>query len=210
MIVWLKQDAKPDFDRCEAEATRLLFNQSTIDTLNIDVRSLEYDKNIYFDSIQNYCTTVGIDINDFCIDGFLNDGCTIAFGDIYLILYNEDINNPERLNWTLAHEVGHIYMNHTQDGEKEEIEAHWFAAQLLMPEYAIRYMEQKLGSVCQLDLLLCFNVSRDAASYRLKSLSRKYHREPKQQEKLVLYRFKQYLDDTCSTLKNLYSALGIP
>lgn len=203
MIVWLKQEAKPDFDRCEAEATKLLFNQNNLETLNIDVRELKYDKKIYFDSIQNYCSIVGIDINNFYIDGFLKDGCTIRWGDIFLILYNQDINNSGRLNWTLAHEIGHIYLGHTKDGEIEEKEAHWFAAQLLMPEYAIRYIEQKLGSVFQLDLLFCFNVSKDAASNRLKSISKKYVRKLNHEEMTVLDRCKNYLDDFCISIKEL-------
>lgn len=201
MIVWLKQEIKPDFDRCEAEATRLLFKQDNLETLNIDVRELKFDKKIYFDSIQNYCSTVGVNANDYYIDDFLKDGCIIKRGNVNLVLYNFDIKNSGRLNWTLAHEVGHIYLGHTKDGEKEEKEAHWFAAQLLMPELILRYIKNKIGSINIIDLLMCFNVTAEAAARRLNSISRKYFHEIEPQEEAILNRFIPYLDNFCEKQK---------
>lgn len=206
MIVWLKQEAKPDFDRCETEATRLLFNQDNIETLYIDIRDLNYDKNIYFESIQNYCSTVKIDVNDFYINGLLKDGCTIKYGDIYIVLYNSDIRHPGRLNWTLAHEIGHIYLGHTQDGDKEEVEAHWFAAQLLMPEFVIRYIKNKIGSINVIDLLMCFNVTGEAAARRLKSISKKYFHEIEAQEETILNKFMPYINNFCEKQKEFYAS----
>lgn len=188
---------KPDFDRSEREATRLLLYQNNINSLSVDVQSLRYDKRIIFDSIQNYCAIVNEDISKFDIKDILQDGCTLIADDVYIVLYNDDVSllSPERLNWTLAHEVGHIYLGHTQNGRKEEIEAHWFAAQLLMPEYVIRHMKQRFGFINIEDLIACFNVSIDAAINRLRSIARKRTRELLPDEEKVLARYMPFIDD---------------
>lgn len=188
---------KPDFDRSEREATRLLLYQNNINSLSVDVQSLRYDKRIIFDSIQNYCAIVNEDISKFDIKDILQDGCTLIADDVYIVLYNDEVSllSPERLNWTLAHEVGHIYLGHTQNGRKEEIEAHWFAAQLLMPEYVIRHMKQRFGFINIEDLIACFNVSIDAAINRLRSIARKRTRELLPDEEKVLARYMLFIDD---------------
>ena len=43
---------KPDFDRCEKVATRLLLKQD-IESLYVDVLKLKFEKSIFFDTIQN-------------------------------------------------------------------------------------------------------------------------------------------------------------
>lgn len=197
---------KPNFDRCEREATKLLLFQDNIGSLNIDILNLHYDRTIIFDSIQNYCETVNEDIIKFNTDDILKDGCTLIVDDIFIVLYNEDVSwlSPERLNWTLAHEIGHIYLGHTKNGKIEEIEANWFAAQLLMPEYVIRYMQKLLGALGPEDLSFCFNVSIDAAVNRLKSVSKKRCRELLPEERIMLDRYAPFIEDYCSFKNCIY------
>lgn len=92
--------------------------------------------------------------------------------NIYLVLHNEKEQSFERLNWTRAHEIGHIYCGHKKNGKIEEIEAHFFAAQFLMPEYTILKM-YKYGIVTPETLYSVFNVSFTAAEKRLCTLSKK-------------------------------------
>lgn len=51
---------------------------------------------------------------------------------IYEMLYNERAN-PRRMRFTLAHELGHIVLNHKMEEPWEEREADYFASQLLAP-----------------------------------------------------------------------------
>ncbi|MCX7772100.1 MAG: ImmA/IrrE family metallo-endopeptidase [Clostridia bacterium] len=197
MILSLKSNRKPNYRKCEFLATRLLQQQS-LSSLNISVTELKYDKKIIFDTIQNYCRTVGEDIQNFHLNGFLKDGCTIVYKGFYLVLYNYFAStNPGRLNWTLAHEIGHIYLEHKADEELEEREAHWFAAQLLMPEYIIRSIEQYVGRLCSSDLTKLFNVSEAAAYSRLNNLSKMYKRPPSKEEYEVLRMCKPCIDSFC-------------
>lgn len=100
----------------------------------------------------------------------------------YLIVFDERIDNPQRIRWTLAHEIGHIIMGHLIEfdatalnrhglTEKEhgvlEVEAHWFAAELLAPKTIIRrfnFHDNPWG------ISLICDISKDAAERRLKEI----------------------------------------
>lgn len=168
---------KPNFQLCEELATRLLAKQ-LIGSSMIHITKLDYDKHIIFDSIQNYCKLTGDPLENYINEEtqLLSEGCTIYNRErnIYIVLYNDKEQSLEHLNWTLAHEIGHIYLEHTFDGAKEEIEAHFFAAQLIVPEYCIYKMEDMLGEVTVEDIYYNFNVSLEAARKRLCTLNKKY------------------------------------
>lgn len=165
----------PDFEKCTKIATMLLHKQNISDRV-LDIRNLKYDKRIIFDTIQGYAFYTKTPLNKFPIDenGILRDGCTLKLKDgMYLVLYNNMINNFAHLNWTLAHEIGHIYLEHQEDGPIEEIEAHFFAAQLFMPEYSLYMMHQNYGPVSVNDLVEIFGVSPEAARNRIRTMNKK-------------------------------------
>ena len=177
----------PDFDKCTKLATKLLHKQS-IDDRVLDIRNLNYDKTIIFDTIQSYAFYTKTPLSKFPIgeNGVLRDGCTLKLGNgMYLILYNNMINNFEHLNWTLAHEVAHLYLGHTEDGPIEEIEAHFFAAQLFMPEYSLYMMHRNYGPVYAKDLVEIFGVSPEAARNRIKTMNKKSMFSASQKDKEI-------------------------
>lgn len=104
----------------------------------------------------------------------IKDGCCIIDKNrgINIVLYDAFNTNFERLNWSLAHEVGHIYMGHTEDGEIEEIEAHYFASQFFMPEFTLYMMKRTYGEFDAEDLMEIFGVSYSSAQKRLNSFKR--------------------------------------
>lgn len=169
--------AKPDFSRCTEKATELLYGQDMSDRI-LDIRELKYDKDIIFDTIQSYCQLTRISISNFlspCND-ILKDGCTIYDRDTgyYVVLYNADILHFAHRNWTLAHEVGHIYLEHDKDETIEEIEAHFFASQLFMPEYTLFMMAENYGAVDAHALTEIFGVSYEAATKRINTMRKKF------------------------------------
>lgn len=166
---------RPDFEKCTKLATELLYAQNVTDRI-LDIRKLNYEKSIIFDTIQNYAFLTKTPLSAFSADknGMLKDGCTLILNNgQYLILYNNQINNFEHLNWTLAHEVGHIYLGHTEDTEIAEIEANFFSAQLFMPEYSIYMMAKEYGPITKHDLIEIFGVSEYAAEKRITTMRKK-------------------------------------
>lgn len=65
----------------------------------------------------------------------------------YLVCY-EDEGNPARRRFTLAHELGHIVLGHTDQGAYEEEEANHFAMHLLCPRPVLRQLEQQSAPLC--------------------------------------------------------------
>lgn len=165
---------KPDFEKCTSLATELLAKQNFGDTL-INIRMLKYDKSIHIDTIQNYCRITNTSLECFINSKThaLREGCTIIYDGVYIVLYNEKYQSIEHLNWTLAHEIGHVYLGHKRDEKIEEIEAHYFAAQLLMPEYTIFQMKNKYKGISSNDIYMLFNVSYPAAKKRLITINKK-------------------------------------
>jgi hypothetical protein len=123
------------------------------------------------------------------------EGCTVTKGGKYVIL-THDANPPSmklklhrsnsavvsrqtrsaklRNRWTIAHEIGHIYMKHSKDGVREEREADLFAAELLMPELVLLELRKQLGRELYVsEVARLFGASKSAAANRLELITRK-------------------------------------
>ena len=81
-----------------------------------------------------------------------------------------------RQRFTVAHELGHCLLGHgcrdrlkgtLTEYEPDEAAANQFAAELLMPENAVRYFAAKKNLQ---DLMEIFDVSQTAIYFRLKNL----------------------------------------
>ena len=122
----------------------------------------------------------------------------IVIGDgisLYVIFHKNTGESEVRRRFTVAHELGHICLNHItpeEDGKKyrtiidgpynvissdeedrdpEEVEANKFAAELLMPADRIISAYKSLGKNGSLkDLAKKFKVSMPAVYFRLKNL----------------------------------------
>ena len=162
---------KPDFDRAQNEATKLLLRQN-LSSLFFDIRAFNFDRKIHIDSVQNYARVLGRPVSDFTCDEF-SGCCLIPHPRCNLVLYDDEETDERRKHWGIVHEVGHVYMDHEEDGEKEEIEAHFFAAQLVAPEIILWEMCRKKGKLYEIDLFNHFNISHKAAAKRIKTLERR-------------------------------------
>lgn len=87
------------------------------------------------------------------------DAFTMRCGNRYVVCYHEG-GNPARLNFTLAHELGHILLNHVEDEAADEAEANCFAGHLLCPEPVLP------GHTAESLAMACY-VSRSAAQAAL-------------------------------------------
>lgn len=184
----------PEFGKAQLEATKLLLKQNITD-LHIDVKDFIYDKNVIIDSVQHYAEAVKRDISCFTTEEF-NGSCVIKYDnlDLYVVLYDEDEPNERKKHWGIAHEIGHIYLGHTKDGEKEEIEAHFFAAQIVAPEIVLLYYAQRNGGkLMPNDIYSNFNCSFQAATKRIKTL-KTYCWSNTTYDKKLLSNFKPLVD----------------
>lgn len=117
--------------RAEYLAAELLSKQKGIGR-GLWVKDLDFGRRIVFDTFDNY--------RRICQNEELPsfEGCTVRGEGIDLILYNQGWD-VSRINFTLAHEVGHILLGHG-DGNTEaaEREANRFASALVIPFAPLR------------------------------------------------------------------------
>lgn len=167
---------KPDFDRAEILARELRLSQKN-NNLSLNVTEMAFDLPIIIDTFENYSYITKTPISKLTINDSLKDGYTVCKDGIYIVLYRNKTIYDERLNWTLAHEIGHIYLKHSRDGSIEEIEAHWFAAELLAPEIIIRAIARQRNEVGReldnVDIQDLFHISYEASTRRVNSINRK-------------------------------------
>ncbi len=160
----------PNFARSKRYATQLLLKQK-LETTLINAKELDLEFSVYFDTIQNYCKTVGILPSQLMVNGKLPLGWSLKKQGCYIVLYNDKLYG-DRLNWTLAHEIGHIYLGHDKSDSAQEIEAHFFAAQMLSPEIAVRQIWRRNGTISADDVNEFFEVSYTAAQKRVNLIKR--------------------------------------
>lgn len=162
-----------DIRRAELAASELLFAQpklSFYDLAHLDLRKLVLPINVIFDTVSSYCASAGIARETLLCAGEI-EGLTVRIKGGYLILYNER-SIERRCAWTLAHELGHIMLDHSRGDSAEEREADAFAASLLAPLPVLRYLESLRGEPLDIDTVCGnFNISRRAAERRLDEMS---------------------------------------
>lgn len=95
-------------------------------------------------------------------------------------IYVNKLEHPVRQRFTIAHEIGHYYLNHKNTGvlmrdeksslgtRKEEIEANAFAAELLMPEQL--FSKYYYLGLSEEELAFKFGVSMEAVRNRIDNL----------------------------------------
>lgn len=161
-----------------AVANSVLLAQRTLKLVQ-NVPKMQFaDREIIIDTIQNYAKLTGLPANILLHDrrSPLRDGLKIhrQGTNLYIVLYNEDIVMPERLRFTLAHEIGHIFLGHTCDGDAEESEANAFAAQLLMPWFTVKMLHCNYFANAD-NVSAMFGVSVTAADRRLREVRNSHH-----------------------------------
>ncbi len=146
--------------------------ESIFDLTHLSVERLVLPVSAVFDSFSSYCEKTGAPKS--CLCGAGTDGLTVRRDGQYIILYNDQVGNERRRAFTLAHEVGHILLSHAGERpEVEEREANAFAASLLCPAIAARYLAHRDGSPLTAELLCAnFFLSAEAAKTRLRDLRR--------------------------------------
>lgn len=165
-----------DYAAAREAAVRLLLKQRLYG-LRVDVTKLRYEQTILFDSVRRFCETTCTTIAQLTEQsGCLEDGCTIVHQrngqTVYIVLYNDAKRSLARRRFTLAHEIGHILLEHGCDGDRQEAEANCFAAELLAPRVLVhRLLELSDTAVFPEDLHDRFGISLEAARLRLRHQS---------------------------------------
>lgn len=121
----------------------------------------------------------------------LEDGYTVKKlrPGLNLILYNEEKYSP-RMKFTILHEIGHIRLSHTQDGPREEIEANYFAAQVIAPNIILKEIFSRGYPLTQNLLMSAFWISKECANKKISYLRKYPEIHGNELDAAILNRFK--------------------
>jgi Zn-dependent peptidase ImmA (M78 family) len=164
---------KPEFEYARIAAYNLLLAQPNpyIGMKATDI--VVPGKKLVFSTLQDYSSVTGVSMYDLTASGKISLGCHVNISDkTYLLLHNENILSANCENWTNLHEIGHICLGHSKNGDKEEVEAHFFAACFLMPDPVIKSLEINGVNITSYLLTEHFNVSPEAAHKKLNTISK--------------------------------------
>ncbi|MBQ7674645.1 MAG: ImmA/IrrE family metallo-endopeptidase [Alphaproteobacteria bacterium] len=191
-----------DFQMAYTKANEILATTSVIETFpykigelikeQSDIRLCKYSK-----ALNKY----GIPIEDFGSESAV----IIEYFGANIIFYN-DSEPKYRVVYSIGHEFGHHVLDHKMNLKKtdplyskQEIEANYFVAQILMPEQIIREAVRR-GKTLNNDFIKeSFGVSSNAASKRRKTLAnydfewRK--REEKEYDDIILERYMPFIEN---------------
>lgn len=121
---------------------------------------------------------------------YSKDGFSIETAEgLWIIFYNDENKNFNRINQTIMHEIAHYVLGHIQEGEEEEAEAKFFAKYALASPVLIHNMKQDKTIE---NIMEQFNISYQAASIALKNYNSRCIHGPKYYtayEKQIFYQF---------------------
>lgn len=126
--------SEPNFRRAVQAAYRMRDKYSTERAMFDPFLPISVEKNLAVCKYSTFCELHGLDVLDF-LRYVSTDGFTLRRNGRYIIVYNDSPRiGAARRRFTLAHELGHYALRHSEEGnEVEEKEADCFARNLLAP-----------------------------------------------------------------------------
>lgn len=142
---------------------------------------------------------------------------------IYYIVYDDvNVNLEARITWTIMHEIGHVILGHLTDfGETAldrggltdekygvlEKEAHYFAAEFLMPTALLKFFPD----ITVEEIALLFGVSEDAATRKYKRVFKTSYLPDSKYDKRLVRNFYDFLTSGAeeTIYKNIYGPWGL-
>ena len=207
---------QPDFKTAYCVANEVLIQSHAIGSIPYDIKKhLKEETDITLKKYRTAKRKYGVAIPDLGSD----DALIVEKGGKYIIFYDEFAHAP-RMIWSIVHEMGHFYLGHNLDFKnisddlyaKQEIEANFFAAQLLMPDQVIwelvgRYHFDITPSFLQQH----FSVSNEAARKRIETLYKQFDyrntRQAKENGDLIIMKFGSFINSLKPSGYYTYSSL---
>lgn len=142
----------------------------------------------------------------------------------YLMIYDDvHYNSEHRVGWTIMHEIGHIILGHLTDYEQTalcrggltkkgyeilEIEAHYFAAEVMMPTALLKYFP----SIEIDEISLLFDVSEFAAKKKYKRVFQVNYMPRHPDEDKLIRNFYDFIENDLdrTIYDNIYGVWGFP
>lgn len=144
-------------------------------------------------------------------------------GVYYIVFDDVTVNSPDRISWTIMHEIGHIILGHLVEFSETalnrggmtskqygilEVEAHYFAAEFLMPTAILKYY----SGITVDEIALLFGVSDEAAERKYKRVfGNDYHPTGEYDWQIIRNFYKFLITEADEAIyKSIYRMWGMP
>lgn len=142
------------------------------------------------------------------------DAFIVSYKGMYIMAY-DNMAVRTRIRFSILHELGHFILGHNMDPnipialyKKQETEANYFAAQLLMPEQVLGELRKRLVRLNTENVTNYFGVSREAAGVRLGNLEQGLDirsRWPGEYDDIILSRYNEFIQLIAPLRTDYYS-----
>lgn len=192
----------PDFKKAMKAANEILAVSKEIKSFPFSPINLVSEQSSLVCRSYQKTSEYGVTLTDF---GSESAGI-FKYHDKGIIFYDSTKTKPH-VAFSILHEFGHHQLQHDfrrKDAEtyhKYEVEANFFAAQLLMPEQLIRDFERRGLKITRSFLQSTFGVSSQAADKRLNTLAKTNHKWKSTEEfelnEIIVSHYAVFLDMIC-------------
>lgn len=197
----------PDFKIAMKAANKILAVSKEIKSFPFSPIDLVSEQSTLVCRSYQKASEYGVNLTDF---GSESAGI-FKYHDKGIIFY--DCTKPEpHIAFSILHEFGHHQLQHdfgrkdTKTYHKYEVEANFFAAQLLMPEQLIRDFARRGLKITRSFLQSTFAVSAQAADKRLITLAKMYPKWQSPEElklnKVILFHYTDFLNEICELYRS--------
>lgn len=126
----------PDYDKATNSAYELLSGYQgrlpVVDVFSL-IDLIPRDKKVKVCTYSQMAQTLGCSFSEFFHKYASSEhGFTVKWKNYYLICFNE-LKDEKTIRFTIAHEIGHIILGHTEDNSVANREADCFARNILCP-----------------------------------------------------------------------------
>lgn len=191
----MMQKSSIDFDNITSKAYETLIIQENL-FFPLDVFNIKLNKDIIiisFDEMANRSNTNYETIKALAdgAEAFKRD-----YEEMIFIIYDNKINSNGRKRWSIAHEYGHIVLNHKKQCAQNEVEANFFAANLLLPQCVLKELVLKRGDITKDYLKNKFSISEEAAEKYLSRINgRGFDYFKNEYDDIIINKAKKFLDN---------------
>lgn len=143
-------------------------------TLPVDPRNFKFvNREIIIDTYERYACLSGTTAKAVMPFERTHDGYVTRQlrPGINLILYNKEAYD-ERMRFTLLHEIAHVRLGHTVKTQKEEAEAHFFAAEAIVPDLFLLFLQKQGYRLTPRMISAGFGSSMECAERKMEDLER--------------------------------------
>lgn len=144
-------------------------------------------------------------------------------GKYYIVYDDVTVNSSDRIAWTIMHEIGHIILGHLVEFSETalnrggitskqygvlEIEAHYFAAEFLMPTAILKYYPK----ITVNEIALLFGVSEEAAEKKYNRVFNNNYLPAGEYDTKIMRNFFKFLITEAdeAIYRSIYRTWGLP